>query len=75
MICPNCGKPRYYSTAFTVTTASTVWPYCQCTYTLIMTADTTSIGHMPFNGEIATPGYSRVPQAFQDAFRDEDLQI
>jgi hypothetical protein len=80
--CPNCGKPRYQSTAFTVMQTSTVWPYCQCTYTLVTTTGTVSIGFIPLSGEIETPGYSGkydtstdVPKAFQDAFSEGELEL
>jgi hypothetical protein len=60
--CPACG--RWYQ-IHTVTTNTTA---------LTMHAPVHSSGE-PSWGEITTPGYNTVPQAFQDAFKDGELEV
>lgn len=70
--CPICRKPYYRFDGTTTTLTSTVWPYCQCTQFSTLRFTITNSTAMTGWGEITR---ERVPQAFQDAFKDEELQI
>lgn len=82
--CPYCGKPKCsIGTALTVTAGSTVWPYCQCntlSIRLTLTNGTTTTGwgvlapSASGNGYLYSPKQD-VPQAFQEAFKDGELDI
>lgn len=83
MTCPNCGKP--YCTSLTFTSIGTTWPYCRCythtTITFTVTDSTTMTGWGEIAPDASGKGYlysypeTEVPNVFQEAFKDGELDI
>ena len=72
--CPTCRKPIYnHLVNTTVTTCSSVWPYCQCptVYTLRYTISNGTASYTLVPVDESKPA---VPKAFYDAFEGKELE-
>ena len=69
--CPACGKPRFILGFDPV---YLIGHYCGCTLLLEVTITTTT-GTMMHGWAGLPPAREPVPQAFQEAFSDEELAL